>query len=81
MLARGTHSSIDAGSQYGTGFFGEKGSWESGIWMEGLGNQAARGKTALSPVLTKECTSRLAFPLLLTPHPTFRWCTFHHHPP
>ncbi len=81
MLARGTHSSIDAGSQYGTGFLARKdpGNLESG-WR-GLGNQAARGKTALSPVLIKECTSRLAFPLLLTPHPTFRWCTFHHHPP
>ncbi len=48
MLARGTHSSIDAGSQYGTGFL-EKGSWESGIWMEGARESGGAGEDGFIP--------------------------------
>lgn len=48
MLARGTHS-YRRGLSVRHRLFGEKGSWESGIWMEGLGNQAARGRRLYPP--------------------------------
>jgi len=48
MLARGTHSSIDAGSQYGTGFL-EKGSWDLESGWRGSGIRRRGGRRLYPP--------------------------------